>query len=285
MGAAALIRPALIALAVALPVAGRAEPSCVGGPPDERFATCFDPGRRLAVGGEVGRDGGRATFALAYRHRLVDDDGDVEWRLEHVALDARLGERRSATTLYRGVYVRHARDGRILLPLSPPRRVYVPFDLGAEIELGAIAIDERRIDATLVRSGLYLELLRAGRFQRRLTIGPVGLWDVSAPRDLPRLALDEHRVAPFTMAGAALHLESAAGLTALDLALEGGRRWSTVDGWRTAALARASLERVVVAVDDRPLSVYGEAAIERGRGWTARLGLRLALASGRTNAR
>lgn len=259
---------ALLAALACGGAAARAEPRCLAGPAGDPFPTCFDPGRRLVVGasavGEAGQGGVRGAVDLAAlaRHVVATDDPAVWWRLEHVVLEASARDGALDGALYRGRFIRHSRDGRIVLPTSPPRKIFLPFDLGAEAEVGAIAARDGgdRLELGVVRTGLFIEVLRSPSFRRRVAIGAAARWDVSGALEAGELSAHAHRVAPFSLAMAALHLESASGLTVLDLAGEGGRTWSSERGWHAAGSAHASLERVVIALDDRPLSIYARAS-------------------------
>ena len=287
------------------PAAG---PACEAGPAGDRFPTCFDLGTRLYVGGDAawreggdgeGDDGGGdlapvGTFGLAVRHVVTTEDPAVWWRLEHVVLESRVGRGLVDGAAYRGRYIRHSRDGRIVLPTSPPRKIFLPFDLGAEVDVGTLravrgagGVEEGGkggAELGVVRTGLFLEVLRSPSFRHRLALGAVGRWDVSieeADGDPGGggggLNATEQRVAPFTMGMLAGHIESASGLTMLDLSAEGGRTWSSETGWHWGWSGRASLERILVALDDRPLSIVGELKRTDPGGWSAAAGLRIAL--------
>lgn len=281
--------------------AARAEPTCWAGPAGDQFPTCFDLGTRVTLGlawsatsatGGAGGDPGSGagipgaaassepvgSMAIAVRHVMTTDDPGVWWRLEHVVLDARVGRDSTRGVLYSGRYVRHARDGRIVLPTSPPRKLYLPFDLGAEAEVGRIATrgGADRIDVGVVRTGFFGELLRSPSFRRRLELGVAARWDLTGSASSSDLTVTEHRVAPFTLVMAAAHFESASGLTSLDLAAEAGRTWSTERGWESTAAASGALERILLAVNNRPLSVYARASYDaRGAGGAAWVGLRI----------
>ena len=297
-----LVAAVVVAAVLAHAGAARADaPSCWAGPAADRFPTCFDPGTRITLGlgfmgtsatDPVGSDPASAvpgagawsglvgSMAIAVRHLMTTDDPGVWWRLEHVALDARVGRGSLDGVLYRGRYIRHARDGRIVLPTSPPRKLYLPFDLGAEAEVGRIAArgGADRIDVGVVRTGFFGELLRSPTFRRRLELGVAARWDLTGSGSGSDLAITEHRVAPFTLAMAAAHIESATGLTSLDLAAEAGRTWSTERGWENTASASAALERVLLAVNNRPLSLVARAGYDgRGAGGVAWVGLRVGL--------
>jgi hypothetical protein len=277
------VRYTLLAALVAVAGSARAEPVCEMGPAEDPFATCFDPGTRFHLGASalvsegVGEPAVVGSTGLAVRHVVSTDDPAVWWRLEHVVLDSQLGREVLDATAYRGRFIRHSRDGRIVLPTSPPRKIFLPFDLGAEVEVGAVRTLDRgdNVELGVVRTALFLEILRSPSFGKRLAIGGVARWDLSAVRAGDDHDLVEHRVAPFTLAMAAARVESASGLTLFDLSLEGGRIWSSETGWRSALSGRATFERVLIALDDHPLSLFAQAGYaDPGQGLFAISGLR-----------
>lgn len=270
----------LAAFAVASPVAARADgPACRAGEPPRQFATCFDPGNRLVLAAGTDGFGG----ALAVRHILWTADADVTWRFEHVALATMVGADRFTTTLYEGRYLRHSRDGHLVLPTNPPKKIFLPFDVGAEAHVGVFRGDPGSpiVDVGVVRAAALVELLRSDDFRRRITVGVVVRWDLVA--DGEARVLLEQRVAPFTLGALALHLESRDGLTAATVGLEAGGRWATAGGWGASLDAEASAERVLFAVNDRPFSIYASARWESaGEEATVAAGLRLAILGARS---
>lgn len=251
MGAASL---AAVVVLVAAAAPARAE-SCTGKTrAGKRFAICYDPGNRLSV--TAGSDG--FGGALALRQMIhFEDDPDLEWKLEHqIGEVAHAGGAVGVTgLLYRGRYLRHTRDGHIVLPLGTPQKVFLPFDIGGLVEAGRIT---RRIDGTyelgIVKTAALIDLWRSRDFRRRFAIGPVARWEVGVSRD-PDIVLGHHVIAPFSAGIANLHAESANGLTSADVSVEAGTAWSTDGGWHPDARAEASLERIVLAVNDRPIAV------------------------------
>lgn len=249
--------PALAALAAAVLVLASAPAragSCTGETrAGGRFATCFDLGNRLSV--TAGSDG--FGGALALRQVIhFEDDPDLVWKLEH-----QIGEVASAGIsvgvtglLYRGRYLRHTRDGHLVLPFGTPKKVFLPFDIGGLVEAGRVT---RRSDGTfelgIVKTAALLDLWRSRDFRRRFAIGPVARWEVAVTSD--PIVLGHHIVAPFSAGIANLHAESGNGLTVADVTLEAGTAWSTEGGWRPDARAEASFERIVVAVNDRPIAI------------------------------
>jgi hypothetical protein len=285
---------ALVASALARPAVAGAEPTtavaapltparCTAGPVGDAFPICFDPGNRLRVelGAEVDPDGAlRPTsgVGIELRHIVETDDPSIAWRFEHVVASLRARDGLLDGTLYQGRFARHARDGRIVIPTSPPRKIFLPFDLGAEVAVGEFRWSEARAGTIgVVRTGLFVELTRSDTFRRRLTIGPVGRWDLDAHLTADEASIDAHRLAPFSLGAANLHLEARNGLTAVDLGVEAGAIWSSAEGWRGAATARGGLERVLVALHDRPVSLFVDGRYVRGEGATAMAGLRFGL--------
>jgi len=253
---------------------------CTSGPADDPFPICFDPGNRLVLQlGYRGVGGG-----LDLRHKVATDDPDITWRLEHRIAEAAYDGSAWRGTLYRGRFARHSDDGHIMLPTSPPRKVFLPFDIGAEADFGAFVATpgKTQVELGLVRTALLFELSRSDSFRRRLVFGIAGRWDVLAP-DLHRpFSVAEHFVAPFSLGVAGLHLESDNGLSILDVSVEAGTRFSSQSSWGGVLTATGSVERVVVALNDRPLSLYCQAGWEDpGRGAWVTAGLRFALAGSR----
>jgi len=256
MGAAKVaLAAALVLLASAT---ARAEPSCTGVTASGgRFATCFDPGNRLFL--RVSTDGFGAVLQL--RHIIhFDDEPDLVWKMEHTLAEATylgLWQRYSAR-LYGGRYLRHARDGHIILPFSTARKVFLPFDVGAEAEVGTLSQQFGDDTARLgvVRTAALIDIGRSESFSHHLALGAVARWDVDVTDDT-MIDLVEHHVAPFSTAVADAYAESANGLTLASLRVEGGSAWSSETGWGPQVVAGARLERVVIALNDRPLSLFG----------------------------
>lgn len=260
--------------------AADAPPPCLLGPADDPFPICFDTGNRLVLQLAYGGTGG----AIELRHVVQTEDNDISWRLEHRLAAAGTDGTTWRGALYRGRFMRHSRDGHIVLPTSPPRKLFLPFDIGAEADVGRFEITPGapRVRLGMVRAALLLDVARnddrEDPFLRRLAFGVAARWDLEAP-DLGRPFSDaEHFAAPFSMGVAELHLESRDGLTVFDASVEAGERWSSQTGWGGALVAQTSLERVVVAFNDRPLSLYAASGWEApGRGAWVTAGLRFAL--------
>jgi hypothetical protein len=221
------------------------------------FATCFDPGNRLFVGGGTSGIGG----GIRFRHAIeFDDEPDLTWKLEHHLIEGAAGglNNRYQGAVYTGRFLRHARDGHVVLPLGVPRKIFVPFDIGAEAEVGRFR--QTRSGAPLelgvVRIAGLIDLSRSPTFRRRLSIGIVGSWDMHV--DSRKRAILENLVAPLSMLSVNGYLESKNGLNVAEVELTGGREWSNFKGWQWKSTARLAFERVLIAVNDRPLSMVVE---------------------------
>ncbi len=259
MGTAAAARIA-ICCTVAGALAGsairaRAESRCTGATDDgARFPTCFDRGNRLYLIASTDGYGG----GIALRHVVrFEDAPDLIWKLEHHFLDAR-GSRYAGTVraeLYSGRFLRHSRDGHVVLPFSVGRKIFLPFDIGADASVARVIarLGAPRFRLSLFEGTALIDVSRSADFRRRLCVGALLSWEVEVARD--PLAMAEHEIAPFTAGVVDAHAESGSGLTAADLRLKAGRVWSNEHGWRTLLSAKVSLERVLVAINDRPLSV------------------------------
>jgi hypothetical protein len=277
VGAAAAAVVAVV-LACAAPV--HAE-TCTGTTDDgEHFPICFDPGNRLSITGGTNGIGG----AIAIRHVIrFADEPELVWKLEHVVADAAYAgfEDRLAGTLYRGRFLRHTDDGKILLPFGN-RKVFLPFDIGALAEIGTL---RWRPGDTLARLGVVetaalIDLARSRSFRTRIAFGPAGRWAVDVDRMSWKAV--EHIVAPFTLGRVELKLESASGITVIGLDIEAGTAWHGNTGWKPEAIAEAKLERIVLAINDRPIAlVLGARYATEDADFTATLGARFTLVDAR----
>lgn len=279
MGSAA---PALL-IALALAVEARAD-TCTGETSEGgRFAKCFDLGNRLSI--TAGSDGVGASVKLRHMIRF-DDEPDLVWKLEHVLADGTYGgwQQQLDGALYRGRFMRHARDGHIVLPLGIPKKIFLPFDIGAEASVATVrwrptALPEEQIQMGVVRIAALVDFSRTRSFKRRFTLGPVVRWDIDIDRSMGRIGkVSEHQVAPFTTGMANLHAESKDGLWVGDVRAEAGTVWHTRGGWKTQATAEATLERIVLAINDRPIAITAGASYATATEEAiARVGMRVVL--------
>jgi hypothetical protein len=199
---------------------------------------------------------------IRLRHAIAsDDEPDLRWKLEHRLLEGSTGGwgDRFQALAYSGRFLRHARDGHIVLPLGTPRKIFVPFDIGAEAEIGRLRQSQQGEHAELgvVRIAGLIDLSRSEDFKRRLAFGVLASWNLNI--DMEEREVVENQVSPLTQGTATGYIESSNGLTTAEAQLSGGREWSSQDGWRWAGQARVSVERVLLALNDKPLSLVVEA--------------------------
>lgn len=266
------------AILIVAAVASRAYADpCTGDGPYGRFATCFDLGNRLSV--TAGSDG--AGGSVAIRHEITfEDDPDLEWKMEHVMVDGTYNvfANEITGTLYRGRYIRHARDGHIVLPLGTPKKIFLPFDIGALAEVGTIDWRPATPIATIgmIKTAPLVDFARARNYRSLFAFGPVARWDIDFDQQMQAIA--DQVVAPFTEGLANIHLESATGLYVADLRVEAGEAWRTNTGWKPEARAEASLERIMLAINDRPIALTVGVRYDSVRDETiARIGARFVI--------
>lgn len=273
--APALVASALVALVAAT---ARAENPCTGVTASGgRFATCFDLGNRLSLTAGTNGFGG----AIALRHLIrFEDDPDVVWKMEHTLLDATHAgfSDRFTGVLYRGRYIRHARDGHLVLPLfGDTRKVFLPFDIGALAEVGMVRWQpDRAATVGVIKTAALIDLARSRDFHYLLAVGPVAHWEVRLDRH--PIAIAEHVVAPFSAGLFAFKLESSSGLTWGELRVEAGTAWHSRTGWMPDVNSEATIERIVLAINDRPISlVAGVRYDSLTEETSARIGVRIAI--------
>ncbi|HOX46412.1 MAG TPA: hypothetical protein PK668_22605 [Myxococcota bacterium] len=257
---------------------------------DERgrsLRVAFDPASvvRLGVLGGAEHAGafeGALELELGVAYRTVEPAGEgaegVSWTLEHRFAWTRLRPLQPAAggapaldaTAYAGGFMRHSAEPSLTLPGSPPRRVFFPFDIGVECELGRLQLRPleeglERLEVGVARAGVALDPWRAGRPGNDLRLVLGVRYDVELTGQ-PGLADAQarHRLAPFTAAWARFRWQDEPGLTALEVLADAFPHWSPGPGWDVGAEARARVERVLVALDDQPLALVAEA------GWTHR---------------
>lgn len=240
-------------------------------PCGDAFATCFDIGNRLTItAGSEGFGG-----AIQLRHIIkFDDEPDLVWKMQHAMLDVEMFHAGEAL-LYRGVYVRHARDGHIAFG---EHRVFLPFDIGALFELGQLRwTDQMSAHLGVVRAAALIDLARSRDFGFRLAFGPVASWDVALTRD--PVTVTDHAMSPFSSGMALVHAESSDGLWSGDARFEAGAQWHTsTTQWQADLVASASVERILIAINDHPIALTLDARYESlTHDATAGVGVRIAI--------
>ncbi len=282
--------PAAALLALAL--AAQAGDPCVATDGWARsFRVCFDPGNRVELGlgavygGEEPARGGAFDLGLAlrWRHDLRTRAGDLEWLRDMAFGEARVlftsgdsDPRAARALLWRGTFVRHRASPFLLVPGPTPLRVPVPFDVGLLVEVGGAAWDAarpREADLAPIRSALLLDVAGHGAL-RRLAVGPEVSWAVHVSKDSDPV----HRIVPFTGGVLDARAESKDGLLVASLTVRAGSVLSVPGGSSAFFEASGGIERIVVAVNDRPVAVYAEGTVRGGgleRAGEVGLGIRM----------
>jgi hypothetical protein len=251
-------------------------------PAGVRFRVRFDPGERLIFGAGAladGAPGGVAPvveWSLRLRSQPPAPDRDVYWKRDHELLQLRLAPARIESALYRGLFLRHSREGTLTIPLSPPIAVSLPFDVGLRTELGQLTgplgipgPGESRLVVGLVHGEVLADFWRSPLPGRWLTAGVGARYDVGLARDAAGALAPDHLVAPMTALSIALHDERADGLLGGGLRGEGAYRWSSARNWEPTFRAEAEAEATPLALNDRPLSVYARAVVDAAGGLPA----------------
>jgi hypothetical protein len=255
-----------------------------------RFRIRFDPATRVRLGvGEamsVGSPTGDATIGLSPELtagigvQTVRSHGGgrdrVVWQIDHRLASGWIHPLRDGARpvpafdalLYGVTVLRHDESPSLVLPSSPPVGIPFPFDIGFEAELGRATASDRfpldRVSRALVpelqiavlRGALLFDPWRSGEAGRSLEIGIGARYDLDvfgAPAlSHPRVV---HRVAPMTAASLRWRWRTDDGLFSFDARGDVVPHWTSEGVWRLAALASLRVERVVLAIDDQPLTI------------------------------
>ncbi len=259
----------MIALVIAALVAQSGDP-CWDEEGGRRFRTCFDPGRGLelyAGGGARALNGG-LDLGLSVRIRGDRDSrskAGTSWLHAHRAaiVGARWSfEQRNLTLMaYEGIARRHVDDGSLVLPTNPPIRLPFPLDVGL---YAAVARYERRVEEgyawrlDTVRVGMMFDPLRSASGRFHLGIGPSLAHSMRFDGTQLR-----HELTPLTAVQVFVNLESENGLWVFRAAGHAGWTFDAA-AFQSGAVFRTrgelTLERVLVAVNDQPISVQLRAA-------------------------
>jgi hypothetical protein len=269
----------VLALALAL---GAADP-CVGVDElDRPFRTCFAPGggTELSVGGARGDgvgEAGELAAGLVFRWRsdTTASTGRKEWLRDMAFFEARArfhgsfdDPRAAEATLWSGLFLRRLAEPFLLVPTgAKPLRLPFPFDVGMAIDAGQVrwargaGAAPESLDVEALRGALLLDVARhLGASVRRAAFGPEMSWAMRFEEgSRPVQAL-----APFSAGRIEFRAESTDGLASLTFS---GRAGALLRFPGTGGLfwdGRLGAERVLVAVNDVPLALYGEAVARGG---------------------
>lgn len=255
-----------------------------------RFRIRFDPATRVRLGvGEamsVGGPDGNAAIGLSPELtagigvQTVRSHGGgrdrVVWQIDHRLVSGwihPLGERARPVPafdalLYGVTVLRHDESPSLVFPSSPPVGIPFPFDIGFEAEVGRVRASDRfplervsrapvpELQIAVLRGALLFDPWRSGDVGRSLEIGIGARYDLDV-FGAPALshARVVHRVAPMTAASLRWRYRTDDGLFSFDARGDLVPHWTSEGVWRLAALGSLRVERVVLAVDDQPLTL------------------------------
>ena len=260
-------------------LAGEAAPVWITDAAGAHFRVRFDPGERLILGagaesragdlaGLDGAPGFAVEVGLLLRGERPAPGWDVHWKRNHELAHLRLhptgGVAGAALegALYRGLFLRQSREGTLTLPLTPPRALSLPFDVGVLVEVGRLhgALSPEAggppLDAGVFHGEVLADFWRSRQPGRWLTLGVGGRYEMGLQRDGAGALAIDHRVSPMTTVAVAVHGERADGLAAGGLRGELSQRWSSARGWERAYRVDADGEWTPIAANDRPVALF-----------------------------
>ena len=245
------------------------------------------------AGGSTAGPNLRGGLRMGVKHSFGVDypEEEIWWRFRHSWLTTEV-ERAGAdlhlrSTLIESTYLRHDKSGSIVIPSATDLRFPAPFDLAIEYTLLGVDFDSGRRQFQKIdfaRFAFLLDFIRDPDYRHRLALGPVVSYSIS------RDALDRdswnHSFIPATGGRILYGWESATGLTAAGTELQCAGEARLIDeglGWGRRCGLDARLERTLVAVNDRPISLLVTGSVEENPWsdaapvWSASLGVRLSL--------
>lgn len=260
-----------------------------------RFRIRFDPATRVrfGVGGamSVGSPSGDAAIGLApeltaglgvqtVRSRGGGRDR-VVWQIDHRLVAGWVHPVREGARpvpafdalLYGVTVLRHDESPSLVLPSSPPVGIPFPFDIGFEAEVGRVTASDRfplsrgsgaqlpQLQLAVLRGALLFDPWRSGDVGRSLEIGIGARYDLDV-FGAPTLSHARlvHRVAPMTAASLRWRYRTDDGLFSFDARGDVVPHWTSEGVWRLAALGALRVERIVLAIDDQPLTIVLDGA-------------------------
>jgi hypothetical protein len=277
----------MLALALTLVLAAQPLSPCTAlDAAGESFPTCFDPGTGWLLGAGAVAAPGTVTpelrTALLVRTARTSQSKATPWFNTHrlFVIEARSAPARRglSATLYEGNLRRHLEEGFILVPTARPVRIPFPFDLTFSVRAGHY---ERRVwegAGWTLESGrvaLLVDPLRVPSARVWLGVGPLASHTL---RHTP--GRDEHTLSPFTTLLLDAGYETEPGTWVARLTALAGWTVGSEGTVRPHSRVEASLERLVLALDDQPLwlrlgatHVHVDAGVFRASEWSVGLGV------------
>jgi hypothetical protein len=260
----------------------------------EPFTVCFDPGNALLLGAGGLLHSGKAApelrAGILLRTVRPSRSKGTPWLNTHRLLvtEARSGSaRRGLTaTLYEANLRRHLEEGFILIPTARPVRIPFPFDLTLALRVGHY---ERRVwegpgwTVETGRAALLVDPLRSPTARVWLGVGPAASHTLRHSHEGT-----VHELSPFTSLLLDTGYETEDGWWAARATVLAGWTVGLDGGLRFRARGEASLERLLLALNDQPVwlrlsgaHVHADAGVARVGEWTIGLGLTARVGSAR----
>lgn len=243
-----------------------------------------------------------ASLGMALHHsfEVSYPDEEIWWRLRHRWFGLRAtrtgGEYQLGTTLLSGTYMRHASNSYVVITSADDLRFPTPFDLAFEYDIFDATFDRSSqplVSAQVAEFAFLLDFLRDSTYRHRLALGPLMSYGIDR-LDRPEGLEDEdyrlaHSFVPASGGRLVYGWENRAGRLAIDGRLQCAATAVLIDqemDWHRLCSAQVKAERVVLAITDRPLSVFIEGALQEAPDrpelgpplrWSATVGLRLSL--------
>ena len=191
---------------------------------------------------------------LAHELRFGSGPEQIRWNFTHGLLAGRLdlkdpsGAQQAQAwdldaTLYQGAYRRHSAEPYWVLPTTPPKRFFFPFDVGIGSRFGRIRLKQSpgtsdsfmRLEVADAR--VLLDPWRAGRPGCHLELG-IGVrysLDLDGPTGNFGAGQTVHRIAPLTATSLHFGWQDRSGLTHLQLEGHVVPHWASRGGWATGS--------------------------------------------------
>ncbi|RDV37658.1 hypothetical protein DV096_14235 [Bradymonadaceae bacterium TMQ3] len=232
-------------------------------------------------------------FAIRHSFEAAFPDEEIWWRFRHRWLAARAikthDELQLGMTLISASYMRHARNNHIVIPSANNARLPAPFDIAFEYDLFDLHVDARTRRLTSVdvaEFAFLLDVLRDPTYRHRLAIGPVLAYGIDGVDPEAPFA---HTIVPASGGRLIYRIENLSGRTALDARLQCAAAALLIDRdirWQRLCDIRLQAEHTVLAINDRPLSLFLNATFQEEPGmvesggslrWGVGVGVRLSL--------
>ena len=243
-------------------------------------------------------------LAIHHSFEVAYPDEEIWWRFRHRWLAARAtrsgDEFQLGITLLSATYMRHATSSYIVIPSADHARLPTPFDLAFEYDLFDLNLDPetRQISsARIAEFAFLLDFLRDSSYRHRLAIGPLMAYEIDEIEGLEGSDQEEirraHTFIPASGGRLIYRWENLPGRMALDGRFQCAAAATLIDreiNWHRLCSAEIKAERTFLAIADRPLNLFIEAALRESPDqpelgpplqWSATVGLRLSLPAAR----